>query len=66
MKQLLENSKKKDRIEKALDVFPLEAVLQYMAYRFLQNTVFIVHYSQTCKLITMSLLLFFGGIHNSR
>ena len=52
----------RQKLEWALDAFSLCAVLQYCAYRFLQSTLFVFYYSQTYKLITMGLLLVFGGI----
>ncbi len=45
-----------------LDALSLGAVLQYVAFRFLQSTMFILYYSHTYKLITMGLLLLFGGV----
>lgn len=45
-----------------LDLLSLGAVLQYCAYRFLQSTMFTFYYSNTYKLITIGLLLVFGGI----
>lgn len=53
---------KRQRIEWIMDALSLGAVLQYCAYRFLQSTMFVIYYSQTYKLLTMALLLVFGGI----
>ena len=45
-----------------LDALSLAAVLQYAAFRFLQSTMFVFYYSGTYKMITMGLLIIFGGI----
>lgn len=52
----------KKRQKWILDIIALGAVLQYCAYRFLQSTMFTFYYSNTYKMITMGLLLVFGGI----
>ena len=62
MKQFLTNQKTKHRLEWVLDALSLGAVLQYAAYRFLQSTMFNFYYSQMYKMVTMGLLLVFGGI----
>ena len=49
-------------IDRILDKLSLCAVLQYAVYRFLQSTMFNFYYSNTYKLITMGLLLVFGGM----
>ena len=48
-------------LEYWLDALSLGAVLQYVAYRFLQSTMFILYYSQLYKMTTMGILLVFGG-----
>lgn len=40
----------------------LAAVLHYTAYRFLTSTMFTFYYTNTYKIITMVLLLVFGGV----
>ena len=55
-----ENIKKK--LEKAADILALFAVMQYAVFRFLQSTMFIIYYSDTYKIITMMLLIIFGGV----
>ncbi len=59
---ILKDSEKQKRIERWLDVFSLGAVLQYTVYRFLQSTMFTFFYSNTYKMMTLALLVCFGGI----
>ena len=61
MTLILKNEKHRKSFEWILDALSLGAVLQYCAYRFLQSTMFNFFYSNTYKLITMGLLLVFGG-----
>lgn len=51
-----------EKINRILDTLSLCAVLQYCIYRFLQSTMFNFYYSQTYKVVTMGLLLLFGGV----
>lgn len=46
---------------KALDMFVLLAVMHYVAFRFLQNSLFPFVYTNTYKYITMLFLIVFGG-----
>ena len=62
MKTLLNKLKTRETLEWCLDTLSLLSVLQYCVYRFLQSTMFNFYYSQSYKLITMGLLLVFGGI----
>ena len=50
------------RLETVLDALSLAAVLQYAVYRFLQSTMFRLYYSNRYKMLTMLLLIVFGGI----
>ncbi len=61
MNRFLELIKRKPLIW-YLDALSLGAVLQYAAFRFLQSTMFSFYYSDMYKMITMVLLLVFGGI----
>ena len=49
------------KFKRILDALSLGAVLQYVAYRYFQSTMFTIYYSETYKLITMFLLVVFGG-----
>ena len=62
MTSILKNEKQLKRLEWGLDALSLMAVLQYCIYRFLQSTMFNFYYSQTYKMITLLLLLAFGGM----
>lgn len=62
MYTILKKLKTRASLEWCLDTLSLFSVLQYCAYRFLQSTMFNFYYSQRYKLITMGLLLVFGGI----
>ena len=53
--------KREESIKRILDWLSLGSVLQYATYRFLQSTMFVIYYSQVYKLITMGLLILFGG-----
>lgn len=53
---------KRNKLAWILDALSLAAVLQYAAFRFLQSTMFVFYYSNTYKMITMGLLIVFGGI----
>lgn len=64
IKKLTETGRK--RLEWILDTLSLCAVLQYCVYRFLQSTMFNFYYSQTYKILTMGLLLVFGGVRYLR
>ncbi len=62
MTSILKNEKYKKHFKWVLDTLSLGAVLQYCAYRFLQSTMFNFYYSNTYKLLTMGLLIVFGGV----
>ena len=62
MNTFLKKLETRETLERCLDTFSLFSVLQYCVYRFLQSTMFNLYYSQRYKLITMGLLLVFGGI----
>ncbi len=62
MKTFLKKLKTRAMFERMLDALSLGAVLQYCLYRFLQSTMFNFYYSNTYKLVTMGLLLVFGGV----
>lgn len=62
MKTLLKRPKNTEALARVLDTLSLFSVLQYCVYRFLQSTMFNFYYSQRYKLITMGLLIIFGGI----
>lgn len=53
---------KRNKLAWILDALSLGAVLQYCAFRFLQSTMFVFYYSDAYKMITMMLLIVFGGI----
>ena len=53
---------KRNKLAWILDALSLAAVLQYAAFRFLQSTMFVFYYSNIYKMITMGLLIVFGGI----
>lgn len=55
----MKNKRKKEFI---LDALSLGAVLQYVIYRFLQSTMFVIYFSEAYKLLTMFFLMVFGGI----
>ena len=61
MGTLFYREKTRKTFEWCLDTFSLLSVLQYCTYRFMQSTMFVIYYSQIYKLITMGLLLAFGG-----
>ena len=52
---------KRNKLAWILDALALAAVLQYAAFRFLQSTMFVFYYSDTYKMVTMGLLIVFGG-----
>ena len=62
MKTFINKLKTRKTLEWCLDTFSLLSVLQYCVYRFLQSTMFNFYYPQTYKLVTMGLLLAFGGM----
>ena len=51
-----------NRIKKVLDIFALISVIQYIAYRFLQSTMFDFVYSNLYKYFTFVFLVGCGGI----
>ena len=54
--------KRSSKIEWWLDALSLVAVLQYAGYRFLQSTMFTFYYSYIYKVVTLGLMLLFGGV----
>lgn len=61
MKLYIKREAQYRKLEYWLDALSLGAVLQYVAYRFLRSTMFVLYYSQIYKMATMGLLLVFGG-----
>ena len=58
--------KKAFSMNAVLDTFSLAAVLQYIAYRFLQSTMFVIYFSNLYKIMTLAVLLVFGGARYTR
>lgn len=50
------------RVETILDALAIAAVMHYAVFRFLQSTLFVFHYTDRYKTITLLLLILTGGI----